>query len=78
MLSPKAVTVLSASGPAVDILCAANGGGVHVEVEPFGPARTAGKEVGAANPDRTNSYVEFDAPQNMEPTAGRVSHAIQP
>jgi len=45
--------------------------GVHVEVGPnFGPVRTAGRELGTADPDKTAGYVEFDAPAELRPTFG--------
>jgi RHS repeat-associated protein len=39
--------------------------GVHVEVEPFGPASSAADEMGAV---KGGAYVEFDAPDGMIPT----------
>ena len=41
------------------------GGGVHVETGPFGPASTGARETGAAG---RGAYVEFDAPNVMQPT----------
>jgi hypothetical protein len=39
--------------------------GVHLEVEAFGPAKTASAETGAFG---KGAYVEFDAPANMVKT----------
>ncbi|MDH4318144.1 MAG: RHS repeat-associated core domain-containing protein, partial [Desulfobulbaceae bacterium] len=43
----------------------ARGGGVHVEIEPFGPVRTAKAETGAF---AKGAYVEFDAPLDKIPS----------
>lgn len=59
--SPEALASIQEQG----VINPSRGGGVHVETEPFGPARTASQETGAFG---RGAYVEFDSPLDVVPT----------
>jgi RHS repeat-associated protein len=59
--SPESIASIRQQG----VINPSRGGGVHVEAQPFGPARTASQETGAFG---RGGYVEFDAPPGLVPT----------